>query len=259
MNRIASGRAAPELQLFCLPYSGASATFYNGWRRHVPEWLQLHPLELPGRGLRFGEPLASDICALAATLARQITGQLLPPYAVFGHSLGALLGFELVHSLRALGCPPPLALCASGAAAPTRREDRQRGYDRPKSDEELVAELRRFRGTPEHVLANEELMSLALPVLRADFLMCGRYRYRLRPQLRCPLHVLAGKSDDVSAPQLAAWADETSGKFSLDTFEGGHFFIHDQEPAVLSTVSQRLAADLQQHDAAPAPMKALGS
>lgn len=248
-----------QLQLFCLPYSGASAMFYNRWRRHVPEWLKLQPLELPGRGIRFSEPLASDISALAEALARQIGGQLQPPYAVLGHSLGALLGFELVHALRALGCPPPLALCASGASAPTRREDRQRGYDRPKSDEELIAELRKFQGTPEHVLANQELMSLALPVLRADFLMCGRYRYRLRPQLRCYLHVLAGKTDDVSAEQLAAWADESSGKFSLDRFDGGHFFIHEQEPEVLRVLTQRLAADLQQPDADAAPLRALGS
>lgn len=247
------------LQLFCLPYSGASAMFYNRWRRHVPEWLKLHPLELPGRGIRFNEPLTSDMSALADALARQVGPQLQLPYAVLGHSMGALLGFELVHALQALGCPSPLALYASGATAPTQREDRLHGYDRPKSDAELLSELRRFRGTPKRVLTDRDLINLTLPVLRADFLMCGRYRYRLRPQLRCPLHVFAGKLDDMSAEQLTAWADETSGKFSLDRFDGGHFFIHEQEPAVLRVLSQRLAADLQQLDADAVPSAAFGA
>jgi len=222
---------------------------YNRWRQRVPAWLKIHPLELPGRGIRHNEPLANDLSMLAKALARQIGAQLTPPYAVFGHSLGALLGFEVVHALRAFDCAPPLALCASGTSAPTLREDRERGYDQPKSDEALIADLRKFQGTPEHVLANEELMSLTLPVLRADFLLCGRYRYRLRSQLRCPLHVFAGKSDDVSAGQLAAWADETSGKFSLDMFDGGHFFIHEREPEVLRVLMQRLGADLHQSNA----------
>lgn len=239
----------PELQLLCLPYSGASAMIYNRWRARVPEWLKICPIELPGRGIRHNEPLTTEILPLAESLARLAAGQLKPPYAVFGHSLGALLGFELVHALRALGCMPPLALCASGTSAPTRREDSRRGYDRPKSDAELMAELRKFQGTPEHVLANEELMSLALPVLRADFLLCGSYRYRVRPRLRCHLHVFGGKADEVSAEQLATWADETSGKFSIDMFEGGHFFIHEHETMVLRALAQKLGADLSQRSA----------
>lgn len=234
-----------ELQLFCLPYSGASAMIYNRWRARAPTWLKVHPVELPGRGIRLGEPLARDMGALVRMLARQIDEQLKPPYAVFGHSLGGLLGFEVVHALHALGCASPLALCASGTSAPTRREDRERGYDQPKTDTELMAELRKFQGTPEDVLANEELMSLALPVLRADFLLCGSYQYRLRRHLSCPVHVLAGKTDEVSVEQLTSWADETSGKFTLDMFEGGHFFIHEQEAAVLRTLAQHFATDLQ--------------
>lgn len=222
---------------------------YNRWRARVPEWLEICPIELPGRGIRHGEPLQTNLLSLADSLARQVAGQLKSPYAVFGHSLGALLGFEVVHALRALGSTPPLALCASGTSAPARREDSRRGYDRPKSDAELMAELRRFKGTPEHVLANEELMSLALPVLRADFLLCGSYQYRVRPRLRCHLHVFGGKADDVSAEQLAAWGDETSGKFSIDMFAGGHFFIHEQEAAVLHTLARQLETDLRQRSA----------
>lgn len=237
-----------KLQLFCLPYSGASAMFYSRWRRRVPSWLEIHPVELPGRGTRFGEELPSDLVSLAADLAKDIRRQLKQPYAIFGHSLGALLGFEVAHALSALGCPQPLSLCASGTSAPTRREDGRRGYDKPKTDDELITDLREFEGTPEEVLENEELLSLTLPILRADFLLCGLYRYRPRPSLGCHIHVLAGRSDDVSTEQLIAWHEETTGDFSLDMFEGGHFFIHDEEPHFLRTLKKHLASDIRQYE-----------
>lgn len=193
-----------SLTLLCLPYSGASAMVFSRWRRKVPAWLNVRPVELPGRGARLGEPLYTDMQALARQLAAEQSLVAHQPYAVLGHSLGALLAFELVHELQALGCPPPVALFASGTAAPTRRE----GYDdeswrEPKSDPQLIEELRTLGGTSEEVLGNEELMSLTLPVLRADFLLCGRYAYRQRPALRCPLHVLGARR--IARPRNSCW------------------------------------------------------
>ncbi|MEG2798037.1 MAG: alpha/beta fold hydrolase, partial [Pseudomonas sp.] len=124
----------PRLRLFCLPYSGASAMVYARWRRVLPEWLQVCPLELPGRGM----PLQRDIKALAAQLAEEISRDLSGPYALFGHSLGGLLAFELAHALRARNVPPPLALFASGTAAPTMRSDYDRGFAEARSDDELI-------------------------------------------------------------------------------------------------------------------------
>ncbi|MER2097746.1 MAG: alpha/beta fold hydrolase [Pseudomonas qingdaonensis] len=230
-----------SLTLLCLPYSGASAIVFSRWRRKVPAWLNVRPVELPGRGARLGEPLYTDMQALARQLAAEQSLVAHQPYAVLGHSLGALLAFELVHELQALGCPPPVALFASGTAAPTRRE----GYDdeswrEPKSDPQLIEELRTLGGTSEEVLGNEELMSLTLPVLRADFLLCGRYAYRQRPALRCPLHVLGGEEDRATQEQLLAWRQESQGDFSLALFPGGHFFIHEHEEQVLGVLSQAL-------------------
>nr|VVN35674.1 Linear gramicidin dehydrogenase LgrE [Pseudomonas fluorescens] len=160
---------------------------------------------------------------------------------MLGHSLGALLAFELAHELQALGCPPPVALFACGTAAPTRREDYDGGkWREPKSDAVLIDELRTLQGTPEEVLANQELMSLTLPVLRADFLLCGRYVYRQRAPLRCPVHVLGGEDDKASEAQLLAWRHESVGDFSLEIFPGGHFFIHEHEERVLGVLSAAL-------------------
>jgi surfactin synthase thioesterase subunit len=217
------------INLLCLPYSGASAMVYSRWRRALPAWLQVRPVELPGRGARMAEALQEQRLTTST------------PYALLGHSLGALLAFELAHELQALGCQPPLALFACGTAAPTRREDYDgRRWREPKSDTELIDELRELQGTPEQVLANDELMSLTLPILRADFLLCGTYAYRQRPALRCPLHVLGGEDDRASDEQLRAWQHETQGSFSLQVFPGGHFFIPDHEPGVLAALTSAL-------------------
>ena len=236
-----------QLTLLCLPYSGASAMVYSRWRRKLPEWLQLRPVELPGRGARFDEPLQTDIRALALQLARECKQTLKAPYALFGHSLGALLAYEMAHALRALGCPEPVALFASGTAAPTMRADYDRGFAEPKTDAQLIEQLRTLNGTSEEVLANEELMSLTLPILRADFLLCGCFQPVQRPLLKCPVHVLGGTSDKATTEQLIGWSKETHGSFSVDMLAGGHFFIHEHEARVLRLIKSHLEVHHRRH------------
>jgi len=228
------------LTLLCLPYSGASAMVYSRWRRKLPQWLTLQPVELPGRGARYGEPLHTDMRRLALQLAQEQKTTLKAPYALFGHSMGALLACEMAHAFRSLGCPEPVALFASGTAAPTLRADYDRGFAQPKTDAELIEQLRTLNGTSEEILANEELMSLTLPVLRADFLLCGRFEPVQRPLLKCPVHVLGGKTDRATAEQLIGWSQETRGSFSVDMLAGGHFFIHEQEAKVLRVIKDQL-------------------
>ena len=236
-----------QLTLLCLPYSGASAMVYSRWRRKLPEWLKLQPVELPGRGARFGEPLHTDMRRLALQLAHEQKTTLKAPYALFGHSLGALLACEMAHALRSLGCPEPVALFASGTAAPTMRADYDRGFAEPKTDAELIEQLRTLNGTSEEVLANEELMSLTLPVLRADFQLCGRFEPVQRPLLKCPVHVLGGKDDRATTEQLIGWRKETHGSFSVDMLAGGHFFIHEHEAKVLRVIKDQLEVHHRRH------------
>ncbi|WP_064742259.1 thioesterase II family protein [Inquilinus limosus] len=230
---------AVAARLFCLPYSGASAMVYARWRRALPAWLAVHPVELPGRGARASEPLSTDLRRLAASLAGEVGGLIDGPYALFGHSLGALLAFELAHALLDNGTLPPLVLFASGTEAPAVRDDRE--LARPRTDAELVADLRDYQGTPEEALADPELMAAVLPVLRADFLMAGTYVYRPRPALPCPVHVLAGTRDDVGRPALQAWGWETRGDFAIDLFDGDHFFIHSRQAEVLGVLDAALS------------------
>ena len=236
-----------QLTLLCLPYSGASAMVYSRWRRKLPEWLTLQPVELPGRGARYGEPLHTDMRRLALQLAQEQKATLKAPYALFGHSLGALVACEMAHAFRSLGCPEPVALFASGTAAPTMRADYDRGFAQPRTDAELIDQLRTLNGTSEEVLANKELMSLTLPVLRADFLLCGRFEPQQRPLLKCPVHVLGGKDDRATTEQLIGWSKETHGSFSVDMLAGGHFFIHEHEAKVLRVIKDQLVVHHRRH------------
>ncbi|CAO3403341.1 thioesterase II family protein [Azospirillum palustre] len=232
------GRAAPPaMRLFCLPYSGASAMIYARWKRLVPSWLEVVPVELPGRGRRMDAPPRTDLTALAAELADELAPQAQGPFALFGHSLGGLLAFELAHALRGRG--QPRVLFASAAAAPSRREDGR--WAEPLDDDGLIAEMRRLSGTVEEVFGNRDLLEMALPVLRADFLLCGRYAYRRRPPLDCPIRVFGGTQDDIAADRLQAWSVETRGGFTLEMFDGDHFFLRAHERPLLDRLAEGLS------------------
>lgn len=211
---------------------------YSRWRRVLPAWLEVHPLELPGRGMRMNEPLHTDIRQLARQLALEVQRQQLAnpdqSYALFGHSLGGLLAYELAHALLALQVAPPLCLFTSATAGPARRDVSE--YRQAKTDAELIERLRSLQGTSEEALADPELMALMLPILRADFLLCGSFEYQIREPLPLPLHVFGGKQDSVRVEELLDWQDETLAGFSLDLFEGHHFFLHDQQAPLLRCV-----------------------
>lgn len=227
------------IRLLCLPYAGASATIYARWRGRMPDWLEIALVELPGRGARGDEPPATHMRSLAKALADELGPRLHQPYALFGHSLGALLAFELAHALRDAQAPAPLALFASGSRAPGVRaaQSNVEGL----TDAALIERLRSLNGTPRAALESAEIMQCFLPVLRADFLMCDRYEPVMRPALDFPLHVLGGSRDDIGQGELLAWHAETSSPSSLDMFDGDHFFIHAHEGEVLHSVLARLA------------------
>jgi surfactin synthase thioesterase subunit len=227
------------MRLFCLPYSGGSATVYARWRRLLPSWIDVQPVEWPGRGARMDEPLATDPGKLAGQLASELDARADGPYALFGHSLGALVAFELAYSLLDRGAPAPVVLFASGTEAPAVRDGSR--WRLPLSDDALLNELRNLQGTPDEALSNPEIMRAALPVLRADFLMCGAYTYRPRPPLSCAIHVFGGEDDETSYDSLMAWKRETSAEFSLDMLPGHHFFIHTQQARILDLISSALS------------------
>lgn len=224
--------------LYCLPYAGSSASVYVRWKRRLPSWIEVIPVELPGRGRRMLEPLAVTLPALLDRIARDVCPEPGQPFAVFGHSLGAIVAFELAVRLEARGQGPSLVF-ASGTGAPGVRDGER--FAALKTDAELRAELLRLDGTPEHVLADPELMELMLPVLRADFQIAASYTATPGRTLRAPLVALGGASDPTTSTEaLAAWREQTHGDFAMHVLPGGHFFIQSEESALFALLEQHL-------------------
>ncbi|CCD96145.1 conserved hypothetical protein [Bradyrhizobium sp. ORS 375] len=212
---------------------------YARWRRLLPSWIDVMPLELPGRGARLAEPLHTDLAGLADQLAAELTDTAWTPYALFGHSLGGLIAFEVGHGLRARGAPSPSMLVVSGTEAPAMRDGSR--WREPLGDDALRGELTRLKGTPPEALDSPEIMSHALPILRADFLMCGNYVPRRRKPLCCPIQVFGGDTDETRPEALDAWRDETSASFGCDIFRGDHFFIHARQSELVNRIAALLA------------------
>ena len=193
-------------------------------------------MQLPGRDRRIAEPPYSDVKLLA-----QVTGEALrpffdKPFAFFGHSMGALLSFELAHYLRAELGLSPQHLFASGRHAP-QVENPPPALSR-LSKEELIKELHELKGTPPDVLEHPDLMELMLPVLRADFALGDTYTFEARPLLSCPITVLGGLRDSTPRADLQAWGELTTGPFSLRMFPGDHFFLHSDELQLLEVLGR---------------------
>lgn len=230
-----------RLRLFCFPYAGGNALIYRKWPEAFPasSGVEVLPLQLPGRGNRLNEPAFARCEPLVETLAAALSPHFDRPFAFFGHSMGAMIAFELARLLQLRGHPGPQHLFASGSPAPHLRSDESPTYNLP--DAEFIEELRRLKGTPTQVLENPELMQLMMPLLRADFALTQTYVYREGPKLNCPFTVFGGREDEeVRGEKISAWCELTSGGCSLKVLDGGHFFIHTAEEQLLQALKQEL-------------------
>ncbi len=229
-----------ELRMFCFPYAGGSAQIFASWWRGLPNFVQVVPVQLPGRGNRISETPWRRIDQLADAIAED----LLPvfeekPFVFFGHSMGATLAFEVVRRLSGRDQVIPEFLLISGRRAPHVPDDDPPTYDLPK--DEFIKELKRLNGTPEEVIQSKELMELMEPMLRADFEAVQTYEYVPSPPLDIPFFVMGGVDDlEVAREHLEGWRTHTTGSFSLHMFPGDHFFLHPQKETLLRYISQVL-------------------
>jgi len=235
-----------RVRMFCFPYAGGGASAYRGWAGPLPPDVEVCPVQLPGREGRLREtpfdrpePLVQ---ALADGLQPYMQGL---PFVFFGHSMGAMLSFELARELRRRGQPLPLHLFVSGRSAPQIVDDEEPIHALPEA--EFIDKIRELNGTPEEVLQHMELMRLLIPVLRADFAVNETYVYTEQEPFGFGISAFGGLGDkEVTREEVAAWKEHTTGRFRLRMLPGDHFFIHGNRDMVLEALARDLMEILAQ-------------
>lgn len=229
----------PKLRLFCFPYAGGGALIYRTWADKLPDAVEVCPIQLPGRGRRFTEPPYTRIDSLVNDIAQAMSPFLDLPFAFFGHSLGALISFDLNHKLRNEFRPQPLMLFVSGSRAPHITRDDPITYNLP--EDQFIDELKRLNGTPSEVLEHPELMRLMMTALRADFEISETYESSARSPLNCPIMAFGGLEDEeVPKEDVEQWRYQTTDSFKLLMMPGDHFFLHTSESLLLQILSKEL-------------------
>lgn len=200
----------------------------------------MHALQLPGRGLRFREPPYQRLAPLIEALALALRPLLQEaPFAFFGHSLGALLAYELTHTLSGEG-QQPVALFVSACHAPQLLPTGERLHALPRP--QLLQALKHINGTPPELFAEEELLDLVLPTMRADMAVYETYVYQAREPLLCPLIACGGREDTRVAPwQVEAWRAQAGAVFELHLFAGDHFYLNQAQPQLMALLNRVLA------------------
>ena len=231
------------MRLFCFPYAGGGDSIFRSWQKGLPETIEVCPVQLPGRGSRITEPPFTELSPLVRGAGRALAPHLNKPFAFFGHSMGALVGFELARHLRRDCGPQPVRLFVSGRCGPQALRDPFTG-DLP--DSEFPEMLRRYNGTPKEVLENPELMKLVLPAVRADFAVCKSYVYTPEPPFSFPVTAFGGLEDrSVSRDCIEGWREHTTGPFVLRMLPGDHFFLNTSRSLLLEAISKELERDVR--------------
>lgn len=233
---LARHQPAARVKVFCFPYAGGNAASFMSWQNELSPSVQVSAVQLPGRGARFKESPVTHFDELVPRLAESVAEQSDLPFIFFGHSLGALVAYEVAHWLYKAGCALPQHLIVSAANAPSCPPSIHSLKD-VHDDGQFIAELRRYGGTPEALLENRELMALLIPTIRADFTLLNSYRYVARQPLAIPITALAGCEDSLLSERgVSGWRNETCGAFNQCWLDGGHFYFHDSATGLMSTL-----------------------
>jgi medium-chain acyl-[acyl-carrier-protein] hydrolase len=228
-----------SLNLICFPPGGCGASIFNSWSKYLPSGLAISAIQLPGRETRFKEVAFSNMEALISEVLTGLSPYINnAPFAVFGHSVGALIGFEFVRQLYQNKLPTPEYLIVSGRRAPHIPLDKILHL---QSDAALIEELRLIGGTPDSILDDPELMSLILPIVRADFTINETYKALDKSYVKCPILALGGNEDPlVNQSFLEQWRQYTTREFDVVMLSGGHMTFRENPQPLLDVIVSKL-------------------
>jgi medium-chain acyl-[acyl-carrier-protein] hydrolase len=237
--RCTSPRPTARLRLFCFPYAGGGASIFREWPALLPGTVEVHAVQLPGRENRLLEPPMTQMPPLVSAAAAALSPHLDRPFAFFGHSMGALVSFELARQLRRDHASLPRHIVVSGRRAPHLPESDPPISQLPQA--EFIDRLRNLNGTPRAVLENEELLEIVVPTVRADFAVCESHVYTPEPPLPLPISAFGGDDDaEADRAELEAWQLHTTGTVNVAMFPGDHFFIQSSRASVMERLAARL-------------------
>jgi surfactin synthase thioesterase subunit len=225
-------------RLVCFAHAGGAASYFHPVSAALQPGIEVLAVQYPGRQDRRTEPMIADIPRLAEHVAEALWPWRETPLAFFGHSMGALVAFETARLLEKAGAPPLTALIASGRRAPgTWRHETVHQRD----DDGVIAELRALNGTDTAVFDDEELLRMVMPAIRNDYRAVETYPVTRDATVSCPVTAFVGDRDPrVTLDEARAWADHTTGGFSLEVFPGGHFYLVDRRTEVLERIGALL-------------------
>ncbi|MGZ5135291.1 MAG: thioesterase II family protein [Flavitalea sp.] len=230
-----------SINLFCLPFAGGNKYSYQKYMDKAPAFLNIIPLEYPGRGARIKEALISDADLLVNDLFEKIKRTInQAEYAIYGHSMGGLIAFLLARKLMENNYKPPLHLFITGTCGPSSPLRSAKNRHLLPGDE-FIQELKDLDGIPHEILQNEELLGFIEPILRADFKTCETFRYREESPLNIPFTVITGTEEDMQIEDIHLWQKESSSEVDFRQVPGKHFFIFNYPRVIVDIISKKLS------------------
>jgi surfactin synthase thioesterase subunit len=227
-------------RIFCFPYAGAGSSLFRSWVDYLPPDVEICAPVLPGREARVDETPISEMAPLVNSLVDQMAPRLTLPYAMFGHSMGAFIAFDLAHELSRRGLREPFHLFVAAQRGPRLRYMHSPIFHLP-DDQFLAGVYARYKSISKTLLEQEEFMRVLLPILKADFTLVEDYKYRNPAKLACPITVFGGLNDRrITTAQLEAWSKETFSRCTLHLLPGGHFFIDSAKAELLALIRHGL-------------------
>ncbi|WP_181773670.1 thioesterase II family protein [Amycolatopsis pittospori] len=222
-------------QVVCFPHAGGSASYFFPVSKALTGTADVLAIQYPGRQDRRTEKGIDSITELADAVTGALRPWLTRPTVLFGHSMGASLGYEVARRLEQEGTVP-LALFVSGRVAPCRARDETVHL---RDDAGLIDAVKALSGTDPQIFGDEELLRMVLPALRTDYTAAETYRYEAGPLLKAPIHAHLGDSDPkASIDEVSDWEKHTNGEFTLRTYPGGHFYLNTHAPKVIEAIAK---------------------
>lgn len=227
--------------LFCLPYAGGSEAIYYKWKKFLDPSIELVPLALKGRGKRFGEDFYGNLEEAVEDIFENIKDRIVDEdYAIYGHSMGSLLAYELYYKISEQNFRKPIHIFFSGYIAPSIIRKRENTYALPDND--FMQKVMKLGGTPEELMNNQVLLQTFLPIIRSDFKILESYKYEKREKkIDCDVSILNGKQDSIKLNEILAWKNHVSRGFNIYNFEGNHFYININVENITNIISNTLS------------------